>query len=114
MSSSCRCFETESHSGPHITLDICGQPVKVTDYEIWPDRTPYAVTASEPIGHITVPPGTPDTAVFSFTQAPPTPEAGLAVYRVVAIAVDGRRLTFSDITSDTEAAFSYRLAVGKE
>ena len=97
---------------PHITLDTCGQPVQVTDYEIWPDRTLYAMTASAPIGHITVPPGTPDTTVFSFPLAPPTPEAGLAVYRVVAVAVDGRRAALSDTKSDTKAAFSYRLVPG--
>lgn len=97
---------------PHITLDTCGEAMQVTDYEIWPDRTLYTMPTSAPIGHIRVPPGTPDTAVFSFPLEPPTPEAGLAIYRVVAVAADGRRSALSDLQSDTKAAFTYRLAPG--
>ena len=93
---------------PHITLDICGQPVPVTDYEVWRDATPYRVTASTPIGHVTVSPGTLANTIFGFTEAPPTPEAGPAVYRIVAVATDGRRSGFSN----PKAAFSYRLVPG--
>lgn len=93
---------------PHIVLDVCSQPVKVTDYEVWRDPAAYAVTASAPIGHVAVPPGTPDTAVFSFSAAPPPGGAGLAVYRIVAVALDGLRSDFSN----AKAVFSYHLVPG--
>ncbi len=93
---------------PHITLDICGQPMQVAYYEVWRDATPYAVTASAPIDHVPVAPGSLANTIFGFTEAPPAPEAGLAVYRIVAVAADGRRSDFSN----PKAALSYRLVRG--
>ena len=75
---------TQSLTWPHVILNTCGNPIQVTAYEIWRDPAPYAVTAGGPIGHVTVPAGTPATAVFSFSEAPPA--EGLGVYPAVAVA----------------------------
>jgi hypothetical protein len=84
-----------------ITVDLCGKAVKIASYEIWRDRAPYTVTASAPGATAT-------GATLSFTEPPPAPEELLRVYRVLAVANDGRRSPFSN----TEGAFSYRLVPG--
>jgi hypothetical protein len=91
---------------PHVTLNTCGNPIQVTEYEIWRDPAPYAVTAGGPRAHVAVPAGTPATAVFSFGEAPPA--AGLGVYRAVAVVPGALRSTFSN----AKGAFSYPLVSG--
>jgi len=92
----------------HSTLDLCGQSVQVAAYEVWRDAAPYEVIANAPIAQIAVPPGTPAGTTFSFTETPTTTEAGLALYRIVAVAFDGPRSDFSN----PKAAFNYRLIPG--
>jgi len=96
-------------SWPHVTVNTYGDAVLVAYYEVWRDAAPYDVTAGAPIAQVAVPPGALPGTVFTFAEPPPTPEVGLHVYRIVAVAPNGLRSDFSS----TKAAFSYRLVPGR-
>ena len=95
-------------SWPHVTLNVYGDAVSVVNYEVWRDVAPYDVTANAPNAQVAVPPGTLPGTVLRFAEAPPAPEDGLRVYRIVAVTPNGLRSDFSG----TKAAFSYRLVSG--
>ena len=95
-------------SWPHVTLNVYGDAVSVVNYEVWRDVAPYDVTANAPNAQVAVPPGTLPGTVLRFAEAPPAPEDGLRVYRIVAVTPNGLRSDFSS----TKAAFSYRLVSG--